>query len=232
MNMKDVEKAEKARIEKNLEYAGSGVEFIDIKRAYIADGTVIGPGTVIYPDVYLEGDVTIGKDCVIGPGTTIRDSSVGDRTSVINSVVLESSIGEGTSVGPFAYMRPGSRVGNDCKVGDFVEVKNSNVGNGTKASHLTYIGDADVGENVNLGCGVVFVNYDGTNKFRSTVEDGTFIGCNTNLVAPVNVGSGAYVAAGSTVTKDVPAGALHISRSREVIKDGWAAKKGLFKKGK
>lgn len=230
MNIRDVKRAEKARIQKNLEYARAGVEFVDISRAYISEDAVIGRGTKIYPDVHLEGDVYIGEDCVIGPGTRIADSRIGDRTKVMNSVVLESRVGSDTSVGPFAYMRPGSNVGNECKVGDFVEVKNSNIGNGTKASHLTYIGDADVGENVNLGCGVVFVNYDGTNKFRSTVDDGSFIGCNTNLVAPVHVGSGAYIAAGSTVTEDVPGGALHISRAREVIKEGWAKKSGLFRK--
>lgn len=232
MNIKDFEKIEKERIRINLEYAEAGVEFVDIKRAYIAEGAVIGEGTLIYPDVYLEGDVYIGKECVIGPGTRIVDSVIGDRTSVMNSVVLESRVGNDTAVGPFAYMRPGSVVGNECKVGDFVEVKNSTVGNGTKASHLTYIGDADVGENVNLGCGVVFVNYDGTNKYRSTVGDGVFIGCNTNLVSPVEVGNGAYIAAGSTVTKNVPEGALHIARARETIKEGWANKKGLFKKKK
>ena len=209
-----------------------GVIFMDIRRAYIEEGTRIGEGTFIYPDVILEGNVSIGKDCRIGPSTRIKDSNIGDRTEVQNSVVLESSIGNDTKVGPFAYIRPDSNIGSKCKVGDFVEVKNSSMGDGTKAAHLTYIGDSDVGRNVNLGCGVVFVNYDGTNKHRSVVEDGAFIGCNTNLVSPVTVEKGAYIAAGSTVTRKVPADSLLIARAREEIKEGWASRSGLLKKNK
>ena len=205
---------------------------MDIRRAYIEEGTRIGEGTFIYPDVILEGNVSIGKDCRIGPSTRIKDSNIGDRTEVQNSVVLESSIGNDTKVGPFAYIRPDSNIGSKCKVGDFVEVKNSSMGDGTKAAHLTYIGDSDVGRNVNLGCGVVFVNYDGTNKHRSVVEDGAFIGCNTNLVSPVTVEKGAYIAAGSTVTRKVPADSLLIARAREEIKEGWASRSGLLKKNK
>ena len=232
MNYKDYEKLEKERIERNIGYANQGVVFMDIRRAYIEEGTRIGEGTFIYPDVILEGNVSIGKDCRIGPSTRIKDSNIGDRTEVQNSVVLESSIGNDTKVGPFAYIRPGSSIGSKCKVGDFVEVKNSSMGDGTKAAHLTYIGDSDVGRDVNLGCGVVFVNYDGTNKHRSVVEDGAFIGCNTNLVSPVTVEKGAYIAAGSTVTRKVPADSLLIARAREEIKEGWASRSGLLKKNK
>ena len=232
MNYRDYEKLEKERIERNIGYANQGVIFMDIRRAYIEEGTRIGEGTFIYPDVILEGNVSIGKDCRIGPSTRIKDSNIGDRTEVQNSVVLESSIGNDTKVGPFAYIRPDSNIGNKCKVGDFVEVKNSSMGDGTKASHLTYIGDSDVGRDVNLGCGVVFVNYDGTNKHRSVVEDGAFIGCNTNLVSPVTVEKGAYIAAGSTVTRKVPADSLLIARAREEIKEGWASRSGLLKKNK
>ena len=232
MNYKDYEKLEKERIERNIGYANQGVIFMDIRRAYIEEGTRIGEGTFIYPDVILEGNVSIGKDCRIGPSTRIKDSNIGDRTEVQNSVVLESSIGNDTKVGPFAYIRPDSNRGSKCKVGDFVEVKNSSMGDGTKAAHLTYIGDSDVGRNVNLGCGVVFVNYDGTNKHRSVVEDGAFIGCNTNLVSPVTVEKGAYIAAGSTVTRKVPADSLLIARAREEIKEGWASRSGLLKKNK
>ena len=232
MNYKDYEKLEKERIERNIGYANQGVIFMDIRRAYIEEGTRIGEGTFIYPDVILEGNVSIGRDCRIGPSTRIKDSNIGDRTEVQNSVVLESSIGNDTKVGPFAYIRPDSNIGNKCKVGDFVEVKNSSMGDGTKAAHLTYIGDSDVGRNVNLGCGVVFVNYDGTNKHRSVVEDGAFIGCNTNLVSPVTVEKGAYIAAGSTVTRKVPADSLLIARAREEIKEGWASRSGLLKKNK
>ena len=232
MNYKDYEKLEKERIERNIGYANQGVIFMDIRRAYIEEGTRIGEGTFIYPDVILEGNVSIGKDCRIGPSTRIKDSNIGDRTEVQNSVVLESSIGNETKVGPFAYIRPDSNIGSKCKVGDFVEVKNSSMGDGTKAAHLTYIGDSDVGRDVNLGCGVVFVNYDGTNKHRSVVEDGAFIGCNTNLVSPVTVEKGAYIAAGSTVTRKVPADSLLIARAREEIKEGWASRSGLLKKNK
>ena len=232
MNYKDYEKLEKERIERNIGYANQGVIFMDIRRAYIEEGTRIGEGTFIYPDVILEGNVSIGRDCRIGPSTRIADSNIGDRTEVQNSVVLESSIGNDTKVGPFAYIRPGSSIGSKCKVGDFVEVKNSSMGDGTKAAHLTYIGDSDVGRDVNLGCGVVFVNYDGTNKHRSVVEDGAFIGCNTNLVSPVTVEKCAYIAAGSTVTRKVPADSLLIARAREEIKEGWASRSGLLKKNK
>ena len=232
MNYKDYEKLEKERIERNIGYANQGVIFMDIRRAYIEEGTRIGEGTFIYPDVILEGNVSIGKDCRIGPSTRIKDSNIGDRTEVQNSVELESSIGNDTKVGPFAYIRPDSNIGSKCKVGDFVEVKNSSMGDGTKAAHLTYIGDSDVGRDVNLGCGVVFVNYDGTNKHRSVVEDGAFIGCNTNLVSPVTVEKGAYIAAGSTVTRKVPADSLLIARAREEIKEGWASRSGLLKKNK
>ncbi len=232
MNYKDYEKLEKERIESNIEYANQGVIFMDIKRAYIEEGTRIGKGTLIYPDVIIEGNVSIGRDCRIGPSTRIKDSNIGDRTEVQNSVVLESSIGNDTKVGPFAYIRPDSNIGSKCKVGDFVEVKNSSMGDGTKAAHLTYIGDSDIGRDVNLGCGVVFVNYDGTNKHRSVVEDGAFIGCNTNLVSPVTVEKGAYIAAGSTVTQKVPADSLLIARAREEIKEGWASRSGLLKKNK
>ena len=200
--------------------------------AYIDEGVKIGRGTVIYPCVVLEGDVTIGEDCVIGQNSKIVDSQIGDRTNIQSSVILESTVGRDTKVGPFAYLRPNSKIGDECKVGDFVEVKNSSMGDGAKASHLTYIGDSDVGRNVNLGCGVVFVNYDGSKKYRSVVEDGAFVGCNSNLVSPVHVGKGAYIAAGSTITEDVPDGALYVARSRGTVREGWVEKKGILKKDK
>ena len=162
----------------------------------------------------------------------IEKSVLSDNVNILSSVVLESKIGGGTKVGPFAYLRPNSVIGRDCKIGDFVEVKNSTLGDGTKASHLTYIGDSDLGNDINLGCGVVFVNYDGTNKYRSTIEDGAFIGCNTNLVSPVNVGKGAYIAAGTTVTKNVPEDALCVGRARQKVIEGWASDRGLYRKNK
>lgn len=232
MNLQEYEAMEKKRLEINLKHMEKGVKFIDLRAAYIDENVEIGAGTTIYPCVVLEGNVTIGEDCVIGQNTRIVDSTIGNGTTIQSSVILESSVGNETSVGPFAYLRPGSSIGSGCKVGDFVEVKNSSMGDGAKASHLTYIGDSDVGKNVNLGCGVVFVNYDGSQKYRSTVKDGAFIGCNSNLVSPVTVEEGAYIAAGSTVTRDVPAGALYVARSHGRTLEGWVEKRGILNKKK
>jgi len=218
------------RINICIRHAENGVKFVDIETAYIDNTVVIGEGTLIGPCVTLEGSTVIGKNCSILQNTRIKDSTIGDEVEITASHVLESKIGDKTKVGPFAYLRPKSDIGRNCKVGDFVEVKNSTFGDGSKASHLTYIGDSDVGKNVNLGCGVVFVNYDGTNKFRSTIGDGAFVGCNTNLVSPVKVEPGAYIAAGSTVTEDVPENALCIARARQTNIEGWAEKKGLYRK--
>lgn len=230
MDIKEYEKLERQRISRNLDYLEAGVRFIDIRTAYIDEGVTIGDGTVIYPCVVIEGDVTIGENCTIGQNSRIKDSVIGDDTSIQSSVILESKVGSGTSVGPFAYLRPNSEVGDGCKVGDFVEIKNSKLGDGAKAAHLTYVGDSDVGERVNLGCGVVFVNYDGSRKYRSVVEDGAFIGCNVNLVSPVHVGKDAYIAAGSTITEDVPDGALYVARAKGRTLEGWVEKKGILKK--
>lgn len=215
-----------------LEYMEAGVTFLDIDTVFIDDGVKIGEGTVIEPCVQIRGKTEIGANCLIGQNSRVENSILSDDVKVLSSVVLESRIGSGTNVGPFAYLRPNSVVGRDCKIGDFVEVKNSTLGDGTKASHLTYIGDSDLGNDINLGCGVVFVNYDGTNKYRSTIEDGAFIGCNTNLVSPVNVGKGAYIAAGTTVTKDVPEDALCVGRARQKVIEGWAEERGLYRKNK
>lgn len=230
MDIKEYEKLERQRISRNLDYLEAGVRFIDIRTAYIDEGVMIGAGTVIYPCVVIEGDVTIGENCTIGQNSRIKDSVIGDDTSIQSSVILESKVGSGTSVGPFAYLRPNSEVGDGCKVGDFVEIKNSKLGDGAKAAHLTYVGDSDVGERVNLGCGVVFVNYDGSRKYRSVVEDGAFIGCNVNLVSPVHIGKDAYIAAGSTITEDVPDGALYVARAKGRTLEGWVEKKGILKK--
>lgn len=218
------------RLKRNLAYMQQGVRFVDIQSAYIDETVRIGAGTLIGPCVTLEGSTVIGRDCVIRQNTRIRDSVLADNVEVESSVILESRIGSGTTVGPFAYLRPHTTIGAGCKVGDFVEMKNSSFGDGSKAAHLTYVGDADVGSGVNLGCGVVFVNYDGTNKHRSQVGDDVFIGCNSNLVSPVSIGDGAYIAAGSTVTEDVEEDALYIARSRGVQKKGWVSAKGIWPK--
>ena len=230
MNRAEYEEMEARRIERNLEYLHAGVVFIDLKAVYIDEGVRIGKGTVIYPCVVLEGDVEIGENCTIGQNTRIKDSIIGNGTSIQSSVILESKVGNETSVGPFAYLRPNSEIGSHCKVGDFVEIKNSRLDDGAKAAHLTYVGDSDVGKKVNLGCGVVFVNYDGSKKYRSVVEDGAFIGCNVNLVSPVHVGKDAYVAAGSTITNDVEDGALYVARSKGKSIEGWVEKRGILKK--
>ena len=232
MTYEKYKKTEEKRLAVNIAHLERGVKFIDINTAYIDEEAVIGAGTVIYPCVVIEGKSVIGKDCVIGQNSKIKDSKIGDGTDIMSSVITESTVGERTHIGPFAYLRPGSKIGNDCKVGDFVEIKNSSFGDGTKASHLAYIGDSDVGAGVNIGCGVVFVNYDGRDKHRSNVGDGAFIGCNTNLVSPVNVEEKAYIAAGSTITQDVPAGALAIAREKQRNLEGWVEKRGLLNKKK
>jgi len=232
MSFDEFEALEKMRMALNLEHAGRGVRFIDIRQAYIDEKVKIGKGTVIYPCAVLEGDVRIGENCIIGQNTRIVDSIIGDDTEIQSSVIIKSTVGSGTSIGPFAYLRPDSHIGDGCKVGDFVEVKNASMGDGSKASHLSYIGDAEVGRDVNIGCGVVFVNYDGIKKHHSVVKDGAFVGCNVNLISPVVLEKDAYVAAGSTVTGNVPEGALYVERSPSKIYEGWVARKGILKKSK
>lgn len=230
MFFEEAEKKRAKRLEIVKKHVSNGVKFVDEFQAYIDENVQIGAGTLIGPCVTLEGNTVIGKNCFIGQNTVIKDSKIDDNVNIKSSVITESTVGSGTSVGPFAYLRPNSHIGKDCKVGDFVEVKNSTMGDGAKASHLTYIGDSDVGSKVNLGCGVVFVNYDGTKKYRSVVEDGAFIGCNSNLVSPVRVGQGAYIAAGSTVTEDVEGDALYIARAKGTQKPEWVSTKGILKK--
>jgi bifunctional UDP-N-acetylglucosamine pyrophosphorylase/glucosamine-1-phosphate N-acetyltransferase len=205
----------------NAYWAERGVTIMDFSNAYIAPDVKIGKDTVIYPGTILETGVVIGEGCRVGPDTRLSNVRLGDRVNIQYSVGADSEIGDGTNVGPFAYIRPGSKIGKGCKIGDFVEVKNSTIGDGTHASHLTYVGDSDVGANVNFGCGTVTVNYDGRKKYRTVINDNAFIGCNTNLIAPVTVGTRAFTAAGSTITQDVPEDALAVARARQVNKTGW-----------
>lgn len=209
----------------NKEHMQKGVTIINPDQTYISMEAVIGQDVVIYPNTFIEGACMVGSESVIGPNSRLVDSVIGDGTKVEQSTVLQSTIGNETTVGPYAYVRPNSIIGNHIKIGDFVEVKNAVIGDGTKISHLTYVGDADVGRKVNFGCGTVVVNYDGKKKYRSTIEDNAFIGCNTNLVSPVTVHEGAYTAAGSTVTEDVPEEALAIARSRQTNIEGWVTKR-------
>ena len=203
----------------------NGVRVMDPSAVYIDPRVTIGRGTVVLPGSILRGETAVGRDCTIGPNAMVRDCTVGDETEINASQANESVIGSRTHVGPFAYIRPGCTIGDDIKVGDFVEVKNSTIGDGTKISHLTYVGDSDVGKKVNFGCGTVTTNYDGFKKYRCTIGDGAFLGCNTNLVAPVTVGDGCYTAAGSTITEEVPPDALAVARSRQRNVEGWAARR-------
>lgn len=201
-----------------------GVTIIDPEHTYIGKDVVIDYDTIIYPGANIEGNTSIGKGCIVGANTHIVDSQIGDEVEIQSSTILKSQVKKATKIGPYAYIRPNCTIGERVKIGDFVEVKNSIMGNDSKASHLTYIGDAEVGSRVNLGCGVVFVNYDGKKKDRTIVEDDCFIGCNVNLIAPVNVKKGSYIAAGSTITEDVDEASLAIARCRQVNKVNYCNK--------
>jgi bifunctional UDP-N-acetylglucosamine pyrophosphorylase / glucosamine-1-phosphate N-acetyltransferase len=205
----------------NKKHMLNGVTIIDSSGTYISADAKIGPDTVIYPGTMIYGNSIIGSDCTIGPNTEIIDSEIGNETTIKQSVVHESKIGHSTTVGPFAHIRPASTLGDEVRIGNFVETKKVTFGNGSKASHLSYIGDADVGQGVNLGCGSITVNYDGKNKYKTIIEDNVFVGCNSNLIAPVTVKKGSYIAAGSTITDDVPEKSLAIARARQVNKEGY-----------
>ena len=209
----------------NEQHLVNGVTIIDTEATYIEADVEIGSDTIVYPGVMLHGNTKIGSECIIGMNCSITNSTIGNNTEIKNSTIIDSTVGENTTVGPYAYLRPKSNIGNNVKIGDFVEVKNATIEDNSKASHLSYIGDAHVGKDVNIGCGVVFVNYDGKNKFKSVVKDGAFIGSNSNLVAPVTVEEKGYIATGSTITDNVPQGALAVARERQVVKEGWVAKK-------
>ena len=189
----------------------------------------IGKGTRILPNTIILGDTKIGENCVIGPNSWVADSVIGNGVVLDNCKITDSTIEDGVDCGPFVKVRAGSLLKKGVHIGNFVEVKNSIVGEGTKSAHLTYIGDSDVGAGVNFGCGTVTCNYDGKVKSRCTIGDGAFIGCNTNLIAPVEVGEKAYIAAGSTITDDIPSDALSIARAKQVNKEGWVKEKKPYK---
>ena len=210
---------------KNIEFhVTNGVEIPYHNNVVIENDVVIGKGTVIMPGTILYSGVVIGENCVIGPNTLIKDSTIGNNAKLNSVQCYQSKVLDGVDLGPFVHIRPNSVIGNNVHLGNFVEVKNSNIDEGTKVSHLTYVGDSDVGKRVNFGCGTVTVNYDGKNKHRTVIGDDCFIGCNTNLVAPVKVGDGSYTAAGSTITEDIPADSLGIARARQVNKVDWRIK--------
>ena len=204
----------------------SGVTILDPASTYIEDTVTIGPDTTIYPHVTIEGQSTIGSECVLGVGSHVSASRLADRVTLLPyCVIRESAIEEAATLGPFCHLRPLAHVGAKAKVGNFVELKKSTIGRGSKVPHLSYVGDATVGEGVNVGAGTITCNYDGVHKHETKIGDRAFIGTNTSLVAPLTVGEGAYIGAGSTITKDVPPGALAVGRAQQIVKEGWAARK-------
>lgn len=220
--LSQAEELMRARI--NERHMRNGVTIINPATTHISADAVIGSDSVLLPGVIIEGQTVIGEDCKIGPNSHIVNSQIGNNTTIHSSVVLDSQVGNETAVGPFAHLRPQSTLGDHVKIGNFVEVKKSKLGDDTKVSHLSYIGDAEIGSNVNIGCGSITVNYDGKNKFKTTIEDEVFVGCNSNLVAPVTLKKGSFIAAGSTITKEVPEDALAIGRARQENKLGYVSK--------
>lgn len=218
-----------ARKEVILNHLVNGVDIPCMDGIIIGTDVKIGPETTLLPNTIIRGRTEIGSGCEIGPNCVIDDARIGDGVKLRNTEVEQSNILAGTDMGPFTHIRPNCNIGPHVHIGNFVEVKNSNVGEGTKFPHLSYIGDSDVGRGVNFGCGSLTVNYDGKNKTRTTVKDGAFIGCNANLIAPVTIGEYAYIAAGSTITNNVEQCALSIARARQVDKPGWVLEKRPYK---
>lgn len=218
-------KAEAAYRERVNEYhMRNGVTLIDPASTYIEADVQIGMDTIIEPGVHLGKGTVIGEDTVIGQYSDVNNSTIGNRTTIKQSVVNDATVGDDTTVGPFAQLRPNAHLGNEVKVGNFVEVKKAELKDGAKVSHLSYIGDAEIGERTNVGCGSITVNYDGKNKFKTIIGKDSFIGCNTNLVAPVTVGDGVLIAAGSTITDDIPNDSLALARARQTTKPGYLNK--------
>lgn len=222
------EKLMRSRI--NTKHMENGVTLIDPEQTYIESDVEIGFDTVIEPGVVLKGQTIIGSHCYITSGSTIRDSRLEDHVVVTASMIEESTMKTASNAGPFAHLRPNTVLEDSVHIGNFVEIKNSLLGQRTKVGHLSYVGDADLGSDINVGCGTVFVNYDGKNKHRSQIGNHVFIGCNSNIVSPVEIGDDAFIAAGSTITKDVPAKALAIARAKQENKQNYATKLPALKK--
>ena len=214
------------RQKKNEELMAAGVTLVDAATTYVDVDATVGPDTIIHPGVVIEGATVIGSACEVRSNVCLQNATIGDRVTIKSFCVIEgSSIADGAVVGPFAHIRPESAVGEGARVGNFVELKKTVLGPGSKANHLAYLGDATIGTNVNVGAGTITCNYDGVTKHNTVIEDGAFIGSDSQLIAPVRVGKGAYVGAGSSITEDVPAGALGIARARQSNLDGWATRK-------
>ncbi len=213
------------RRRKNLALMESGVTLMDPDTTFIDADVAVGRDTVIYPFTWIEGASSVGAACVLGPSSRFSDTKIGNEVTAQFVYAHECEIGDGVIIGPYVHLRPQTKLAAQVKVGNFVEVKNSVIGEGSKLPHLQYIGDCDMGSGVNMGCGTITVNYDGKEKHRTTVGNGAFVGCNTNLVAPVTVGDGAYVAAGSTITKNIPPGDLAVARAPQKNIPHWAEKR-------
>jgi bifunctional UDP-N-acetylglucosamine pyrophosphorylase/glucosamine-1-phosphate N-acetyltransferase len=198
-----------------------GVTFTDPASCTLSDGTRFGRDVVVEPQCHFRGAVTIGEGCRIGPGCLIEQAQIGERVEIVQSVVREAAVAADCAIGPYAHLRPAAQLGEGCRVGNFVEVKKSTLAPGCKVNHLSYIGDADLGENVNVGAGTITANYDGLNKHRTVIGAGSKTGANSVLVAPITIGENVTVGAGSTLTKDVPSGALALGRARQLVREDW-----------
>ncbi|MHB8231723.1 MAG: bifunctional UDP-N-acetylglucosamine diphosphorylase/glucosamine-1-phosphate N-acetyltransferase GlmU [bacterium] len=231
LDLLNAQKTLQSRLIKDL--IGKGVNFISTDNVYIGYNVTVEENSVIYPGVFISGKTFISKDAIIENGCVVKDSVIGNKSQIKSYSVLENAIVmDDAAIGPFARLRPDSLIGEGSKIGNFVEVKKSRIGKNTKASHLSYIGDSDVGNGVNIGAGVITCNYDGVKKYKTVIGDGCFIGSDSQLVAPVKVGKNSYVGSGTTVTKDIPEGALAISRAPQRNIEGWALKRAEEKKGK
>jgi bifunctional UDP-N-acetylglucosamine pyrophosphorylase/glucosamine-1-phosphate N-acetyltransferase len=214
------------RQQKNEELMAAGVTLEDPATTYVDSDVVVGPDTVLHPFVVLEGSTRIGAACEIHSGVRIVNSVIGDRVTVRNhTVITDCRVDDGALLGPFAHLRPGSIVGHGAHVGNFVELKKTTLGKGAKANHLAYLGDSTVGERANIGAGTITCNYDGSSKHQTSIGEEAFVGSNSTLVAPVQIGNRAYIAAGSTITREVPDGTLGIGRARQDNKEGWVEKR-------
>jgi bifunctional UDP-N-acetylglucosamine pyrophosphorylase/glucosamine-1-phosphate N-acetyltransferase len=210
------------RLRINSNHQMNGVTLIDAENTYIDANVIIGADTIVYPGSVLRGQTSIGSDCTIGPATELIDTVIGNGSTIRQTVAEGAEVGEECNVGPFAFLRPGTKLGKHVKIGDFVEIKNTVIGENSKVPHLSYVGDAIVGSNVNIGCGAITANYDGYNKSKTEIGDNVFVGSNANLIAPIKIGSGAYIVAGSTITHNVADNDMAIARERQVNKPGYA----------
>ncbi|MBU0278261.1 MULTISPECIES: bifunctional UDP-N-acetylglucosamine diphosphorylase/glucosamine-1-phosphate N-acetyltransferase GlmU [unclassified Gemella] len=208
----------------NNEHMLKGVTLVDPSSTYIAPNVLIGKDTTIYPNVTIKSNTIIGEDCKIKPNSYLENAIIEDGVDILQSTIINSKVGKNSSIGPYAHLRNNSEVGENSRIGNFVEIKNSTYGKNSKTAHLSYIGDATIGNNTNIGCGTITVNYDGQNKYKTSIGNDTFIGCNSNLIAPLSIGNGVVVAAGTTVTKDIKDDTLAIARVKQENKEGYAKK--------